>query len=355
MKVNCFINGLGSVSAQDSLTYKFFVENAKKLTKNVVHVHKPNYRDYIKPAMIRRMQTGVKMGVVASTIALNEANIENPEAIVTGTGMGCLLDSEKFLKNIIDNDEQYLTPTSFIQSTHNTVGGQIALGLQCKSYNVTYVHSATSFESSLIDALLLLNENKKNILVGGIDELGEHTIGLHKIIEHIKEEGFVADNILESDTKGAIFSEGAQFFCLENKQETNTYAKLIDVAICDVINTTKEIEQKLIEFLKDNQLKVEDLDLVFLGINGDVVYDIIYKKLQQTLFKKTQQVYYKHLSGEYNTVASFGLWLASNICKTQNVPTNLKINTIKVTTIKNVLLYNQYRGKNHSFTLLQSC
>ena len=49
-----------------------------------------------------------------------------------------------------------LTPTSFIQSTHNTVGGQIALGLECKGYNFTYVHASISFESALLDAQLQL-------------------------------------------------------------------------------------------------------------------------------------------------------------------------------------------------------
>ena len=56
-----------------------------------------------------------------------------------------------------------LTPTSFIQSTHNTVGGQIALELQCKGYNFTYVHGSNSFESALLDAKLQLELNEAKI------------------------------------------------------------------------------------------------------------------------------------------------------------------------------------------------
>ncbi|RYZ82834.1 MAG: hypothetical protein EOP06_21045 [Proteobacteria bacterium] len=84
----------------------------------------------------------MKNGIVASTVAMKEAAMEMPEAIITGTGMGCIEDSDKFLKAIIDNGEQFLTPTSFIQSTHNTVASSIAISLGCKSYNFTYVNGA---------------------------------------------------------------------------------------------------------------------------------------------------------------------------------------------------------------------
>lgn len=345
---NCYINGIGCVSAQDSLKDVVF-ENFEQLTESVVHVHKPNYRDYIKPAMIRRMSSGVKMGVVASSVALEEANIYLPKAIITGTGMGCVNDSDKFLKNIIDNDEQYLTPTSFIQSTHNTVGGQIALGLGCKSYNVTYVHAATSFESSLIDAQLMIGENVPNVLVGGVDEVGEYTANLYKLIGHVKEESPIVAN-----SKGSVYSEGAQFFLLENEKTDKSYAKLIDVTIYNRLPEI-EVENKLLQFLKNNDLNISDIDAVVLGNNGDVEYDSIYTTLQNSILKNTQQLYYKHFSGEYNTSSAFGMWVACKILKEQEILDVFKLNDVETTSIKNILLYNQYRRENHSFTLLSSC
>ncbi len=168
----------------------------------VINVVSPNYKDYIPPAAARRMAIGIKMGVVASKIALQESGLDNVDAIITGTGMGCLRDSEKFVSAIIDNDEQYLTPTSFIQSTHNTVGGQIALELQCKGYNFTYVHSSISFESTILDAKLMLENNEaNNILVGGVDEIGDYTASLHKIIKHIKTE-----EIRSTDSTNCLFA-----------------------------------------------------------------------------------------------------------------------------------------------------
>ncbi|MCF6297177.1 MAG: beta-ketoacyl synthase chain length factor [Flavobacteriaceae bacterium] len=351
---NCYINGIGCISAQDSSDNTVFLKSFEELTSHITFAHKPNYKAYIKPTMIRRMSSGVKMGVVASSIALKEANIDLPEAIITGSGMGCLNDSDKFLKNIINNDEQYLTPTSFIQSTHNTVGAQIALGLNCKSYNVTYTHGATSFESSLIDAQLMIGEGVSNILVGGIDEVNMYAENLHKLIGYIKEEETLNSNLLDSNSKGTLISEGAQFFVLANQKKNQSYAKLIDVTTYNQL-AINEIENKLIQFLQKNNFDVSDIDIVILGNNGDVTYDSIYTALQDSIFKNTQQLYYKHLSGEYNTVSSFGMWTACQILKKQEIPTILKLNQLKNYSIKNILLYNQYRGENHSFTLLNSC
>lgn len=352
---SCYINGVGCVSTQNTTNNTSFLENIASYDANVIEIIKPNYKEYMQGASVRRMAKGVKMGIVASSIALKEAEITNPNAIITGTGMGCTIDSEKFVSAIIDNDEQFLTPTSFIQSTHNTVGAQVALGLRCKSYNLTYVHAATSFESCLIDAQLMLNEQEANtILVGGVDELGKHTTEIHKLINHIKKETIKTSSILSSNTKGTVFGEGASFFVLSDKTQKSTYAKLVDVTIFNTVSIDG-LEDKLNDFLKANSLSLNDIDTVVLGNNGDVAYDTFYTILQQGMFKNTPQVAYKHLSGEYNTASSFGFWVGAKIIKHQTIPTALLLNSHNNKTFKNVLLYNQYRSKNHSFILLQEC
>ena len=116
-----------------------------------------------------------------------------------------------------------------------------------------------------------------------------------------------------------------------------------------------EIEAVLEKFLKDNNLTVANLDMVVLGNNGDIEFDTIYNDLQEGILKNTSQIYYKHLSGEYNTASAFGMWTACKLIKEQEIPENLQLNSVEVNPIKNVLLYNQYRGSNHSFVLLKSC
>ena len=350
-----YINGLGCISAQKTFEVVFLEEAQLNENETILPINAPIYKDFISPVAIRRMANGVKNGIVASTLALRDSHLETVDAIITGTGMGCIEDSEKFLKAILDNDEQFLTPTSFIQSTHNTVGGQIALGLQCKSYNLTYVNGSVSFESALLDAKMKIEEeDASSILVGGIDETGDYTMSLFKLNGFIKAENEAPYTVLESNSKGVVFGEGATFFALENEKKEHTYATVLDI---DIINALQkeEVEFKIIAFLNSNNLTINDIDAVILGYNGDVDSDLYFKKLSNNTFLNIPQVYYKHLSGEYDTASAFGLWIGAKIIKTQTIPEIIKVNTVEKSTYKTILLYNQRNGIDHSFILISKC
>jgi 3-oxoacyl-[acyl-carrier-protein] synthase III len=285
---------------------------------------------------------------------MTEAQLEMPDAIITGTGMGCVEDSEKFLKGIIDNNEQFLTPTSFIQSTHNTVGAQIALGLQCYGYNFTYVNGSVSFESALLDAnMQIISGEAGSILVGGVDETGQHTLALYKLINIIKNEEDAPYSVLGSGSRGVVFSEGAGFFVLENKKKDSSYAEIQDITFVNSLSL-EEVEGFITDFLKANGLSEKDLDAIVLGNNGDCGFDDFYK-VSGSLFKDTPQACYKHLSGEFNTSSAFGFWSALNILKEQQIPEIMKMNSLAREEYSTILLYNQYRGKDHSLILLKRC
>jgi len=349
-----YINGIAAISAQKTFDGSF-LENIEDYQNTLLIAQHPDYKEFIPPAAARRMAAGIKMGIAASKIAMKEADVEMLDAIITGTGLGCVIDSEKFVSAMIDNKEEYLTPTSFIQSTHNTVAGQIALGLECKAYNFTYVHSAISFESALGDGQLQIASGEAStILVGGVEELGPHTVAIHRTIDHIKTEPISIAEVLNSETKGAVFSEGANFFVLSDHKGKNCYAKLMDVVTYNTI--AKERLIPIIEnFLDRNHTHISQIDVVVLGYNGDQEFDDGYRMLSNGIFKNIQQVFYKHLVGEHNTVSAFGLWLASKILKTKTIPESVKINDIENTEPRMVLCYNQYRGKNHSLILLKKC
>jgi 3-oxoacyl-(acyl-carrier-protein) synthase len=350
----CYINGMGCVSAQDTYETSFLESVEINTTENIVYAKQPSYKELIPPAAARRMAKGVKMGLAASTKALKEANIEVPDAIITGTGMGCIEDSEKFLKALIDNNEEYLTPTNFIQSTHNTVGAQIALGLGCKGYNFTYVNGAVSFESALLDAKLQIENDEENtILVGAADETAPHSMELFKLINLIKSENNTPYSVLDSNSSGVVYSEGATFIALENQQKENSYAVVEAIQIQNELKID-EVECFLTNFLENNNLRIQDIDAVILGNNGDVSFDSYYKPVA-SIFNQIPQVYYKHLSGEFNTASAFGFWIAATIVKNQSIPQIIKMNSIEKSNFSKVILYNQFQGKDHSLVLLSKC
>ena len=354
-----YLNGISCISAQPTADEEdFFQTGPISYDTPVFKAHKANYKQYIKPVAMRRMSPSVKMGVSASYMALDDAGIKRPDAVLTGTGRGCRQDSELFLENLLENKEEFLTPIKFIQSTHNTVGGRIALELDCNAYNFTYVQDAVSFESALTDAqLMILNEtNMKNVLVGGIDELAKKSMELYIRNGEIKQEQRIHNlDLLKSQTKGSLASEGAAFFVLSKEKNETSYAELVDVGIYNRASP-KEMEQNIAGFLLKNKLQLKDVDAVMLGNNGDSEFDFYYETLQKNIFETTAQLGYKHLMGEHHTVSSAGMWLATKVLKQQTVPGFLKLNAVQTgKNIQNILLYNQNKGRNHSLILLKAC
>lgn len=128
-------------------------------------------RKYVKPMEARRMGKIMKSSLLSSLEALEKAGIATPDAIITGTTYGCLENSEKLLVQLKEEGEEMLKPTYFMQSTHNTIGSNIAMRLGCHGYNVTYTQGADSLQWAIRDARMLLKSGQcKTVLVGCHDE-----------------------------------------------------------------------------------------------------------------------------------------------------------------------------------------
>ncbi len=350
-----FINGLGNISPQQTLDNDCFLEEIVNEKANQLSCVEPEYKSRISPRYLRRMSRSIKMGVFAAKICLENANLEeHPDAIITGTGLGCIGDTEKFLKAINENEEGIISPTTFIQSTHNTVSAQIALMLKCNSYNFTYTHRGFSFESAVFDALLQFQEEKaKNILIGGIDEITETYLSITNRLKQWKSDPIHQLDLLKDSNRGSIAGEGAAFFMLARERAATSYAKIRDVQMIYKPKSAEKVKEKIEHFLAKNGLSMEELDLVLLGLNGNSPLDRIYHQLNENLFKEANKAYFKHLCGEYKTASSFALWLATQVLHTQNIPNAIKLNEFKQDKIKHVLIYNNYSNINHSLFLLQ--
>ena len=128
-------------------------------------------RDYVKPLEARRMGKLMKASLLTSLKALRQAGIETPDAIITATSLGCWENSEALLQQLEAEGEVMLKPTYFMQSTHNTIGANIAIRTHCHGYNVTYTQDDRSLEWALRDARLLIASGRcKTVLVGCHDE-----------------------------------------------------------------------------------------------------------------------------------------------------------------------------------------
>jgi 3-oxoacyl-(acyl-carrier-protein) synthase len=352
--MNIYINGISAISPQNTFEETAFLQDIENHESLYLEIIKPNYKAFINPKQLRRMSKIIRMGVAAGNKALQEANIENPDAIITGTGLGCIVDTEKFLNSLLENKEQLLTPTSFILSTHNTVSAQIAVMLSCNNYNYTYVHSSVSFENALLDAYMHFSEGKmKNILVGGIDEITEENYNTKKNSSIWKESATAVNQFFNTDSKGCIPGESAAFASLSSEKNELTLAQFKDVHTIFQA-TEKELDQELEAFLNRNNLKKEDIDVLLVGMNGDKAYDESYLKFANNNCPQAAVASFKNICGEHDSASAFAFWTAARIAKEQSIPEILLQKEGATKNYQNILIYhyNFMHGNNHAFTLI---
>ncbi|MDB5122904.1 MAG: 3-oxoacyl-(acyl carrier protein) synthase [Mucilaginibacter sp.] len=353
MKV--YIRSSACISPQNTFRNEGFLTDVVEYTGTRLTAVEPDYKGFVDPKLLRRMSRIIKMGVATAQECLNNANNVMPGAIITGTAYGCLEDTVTFLTRIIEHDEEMLPPTSFIQSTHNTVAAQIALMLKCYGYNNTFVHKGISFESALQDAMMLLNEREAdNVLIGATDEMTDTSFTVLTRLGLYRRWPVSNLDLYATRSKGSIGGEGAAFFLLTDKPSPDNLAELTAIRTIYKPTTLKDIEKRVVAFLAENGLAIGDIDLVITGKSGDLRHDEIYEELDLSLFKNSALANYKHLCGEYPTSSSFALWLASNILKNGIVPTiTIERGDIK-TPPKKVLVYNHYQKIYHSLMLISA-
>ena len=353
--MSIYIRSSACISPQKTFGNDDFLTQVVEYNSTRLKAIEPDYKEFIDPKLIRRMGHIIKMGVTAAMQCLKNGGTEMPGAIITGTAYGCLEDTVTFLTRIIEQYEELLPPTAFIQSTHNTVAAQIALMLKCHQYNNTFVHKGISFESALLDAVMLLNENEADdILVGGADEMTGTSFAILSRLALYKRWPVSNLNLYATKTRGTMGGEGAAFFLLTDKASDNNLAELTAIHTIYKPESLAAIEKRVIDFLAENDLKIDDIDLVITGKSGDIAHDDIYEKLNVSLFKSNNLANYKHLCGEYPTSSAFALWLASNIIKNGVVPETVVERCVKTGVPKRILIYNHYQKIYHSLMLVSA-
>lgn len=354
-----YIRATGNISPQKTFGHPPFLTEPLEYSGTRLACAEPDYKEIIDVKLIRRMSRIIRMGVAAAMECLLEAGVKQPGAIITGTAYGCLEDTGLFLTKMIEYKEELLTPTAFIQSTHNTIGAQIGLMLQCNNYNNTFVHRGFSFENALLDGMLLLKEGEvADVLVGAVDEITDYSHAILNRMGLYKKESVSNLELFKSNplaSKGTIAGEGAAFFFLTNEPSAADYAKLIGLKTFYKPQGIKEIEEKVLSFLDNNSIKPGEIDLVIAGRNGDPGSDEIFDQVKQAVFRKNHMINYKHLCGDYPTSTGFALWTAANIIKTGTVPGVSGYSGPKEKKINRVLIYNHYQDIHHSLILVTAC
>jgi len=368
-----YIQSANQISVQKPLSDEWF-DNPVYYTGRRVPTLNPDFAPHFSVLQSRRMCVLLKRAVVLSRLALKEASVEMPDAIISGTGLGCIDNTEKFLYSISENEEQFLQPTFFMQSTHNILSSTIAIDLKCHGYNNTFVHRGASFENALLDAVMQIKQGRvQTALVGGYDEL---TDDYFQFFDRIGIWDFQKG---VSPKENCFASEAAVSLLLGNTRNEHTICELNDVVLMHK-PTPGQIQQSLDALLTKAGCKLTDIDAILTGLNTHAVNDKIYRNTIDLFFRDIPVLQYKHLFGESFSSSALAVYVAitclrkgyapslltvdppataSSIPSTNSPsdasPTLLTNEDAGIKGIRRILVYNHYRNKSHTLTLLSSC
>ena len=249
----------------------------------------PNFREWLNPLESRRMGKILKRALVTALKVMRDSGISQPDAIITGTGLGCIENTELFLDQLCQEGEEMLKPTHFMQSTHNTISSLIAIHTHCHGYNTTYSHKGISFESALLDAVTQLRLGDiQTALVTANDEMTPTTFRI------LQRAGYVG----------------------QPQQATASEASVAMMLTTDPTDDLCELESISIALLPESpdlpDLPESPAPLLVLGNNGVASNDQLYAQIAARL-PHAQHFDYKRLFGEGYSSSALGVYAAAHL------------------------------------------
>ena len=166
--MSCYIKKVSTVSPIGDLGENL---NLNTFAANTFNAVEPDYKEVIANANLRRrMNRMLKMGTYAAMKCLADTDVD---MMLTATSLGSISDTEKMLDTIYSSGETLGNPTAFIQSTFNTLAGNIAQLKSTHIPNVTFVNRGETVANALGYAQVKLSCDADNILYVSSDEKTE--------------------------------------------------------------------------------------------------------------------------------------------------------------------------------------
>lgn len=252
--MSCYIKKVSTVSPIGDLGENL---NLNTFAANNFNAVEPDYKEVIANANLRRrMNRMLKMGTYAAMKCLADTDVD---MMLTATSLGSISDTEKMLDTIYSSGETLGNPTAFIQSTFNTLAGNIAQLKSTHIPNVTFVNRGETVANALGYAQVKLSCDADNILYVSSDEKTE-----------------LSETVLKKFNLSAngMYGEGSTAMILSS-EKTGTLAEIV-FSKCgiDVMSALKELG-----------MPMEDVEILD----------------------------YKRWCGEYATALAFGVALAARM------------------------------------------
>lgn len=337
-----YIQGMAQISIQPPLGDDWMHE-ATPTNEAYTRANDPVFRDFLSPLEARRMGKLLKRAAIVSERALQEGNTACPENIYTGTGLGCVESTEEFLEKLCRQGEHLLSPSHFMQSTHNTISSLIAIRTHCHGCNMTFSHKTFSFEQALNEALMShCCEASSHFLIGGYDEVTPSYFTLLRRAGYVGNPGQVSCSetamaaLLSTTANGAL----ARLEAFGMGQRANHEAP------SDVLR----------HFLTANHLSATDIDAILTGANGVPANDNRYASCCAPVCPNVPQLAYKSVFGENYTVSALGFYAAVRMLQHAVWPQTMRVvsGRLPQTPPRRLLLMNLDADGGYALTMLSS-
>lgn len=281
--IRVFIKAATQISMQQPLSEAWMTAPVEH-TEPYVRSLDPNFRDWLNPLESRRMGKILKRALVTAQKVMHDSGVQQPDAVITGTGLGCIENTELFLDQLCREGEEMLKPTYFMQSTHNTISSLISIHDHLHGYNTTYSHKSVSFDSALLDAFTQLRLGDiQTALVTGNDEMTPSYFSILQRAGYVGQPGQVAAG--ETSVAMMLTTDPAD-------------------ALCEIEEVSMSV--------RDAQQPFAPADLLVLGTNGVPQNDQLYREVAQHM-PGVETFEYKRLFGESYTVSGLGIYAAAHL------------------------------------------
>jgi 3-oxoacyl-[acyl-carrier-protein] synthase II len=205
-----------------------------------------DFKTFIKPANLRRMDRIGKIMVSAVRLALDDSGLDltkedpNRTGLSFGTGLGSSDTVDQFFRSVLKDGPVGAAPLLFQTAVPNAIASHCSIEYGIKGPNITFSHKETSTEMSMAYAYHLLKEGSMDIvLAGGGDELSEplyHVYSMLGALSPGRGKGSEGMRPFDRNRNGIVLGEGSGIVVLETlehaeKRGAKIYAELAGVGM----------------------------------------------------------------------------------------------------------------------------
>ena len=205
-----------------------------------------DFKAFIKPVNLRRMDRIGRMVVSAVRLAIDDSNLElstedsNRMGISIGTGLGSSDTVDQFFRSLLKEGPTGAAPLLFQTAVPNAIASHCSIEYGIKGPNLTFSHKETSTEMALVYAYHLLREGRADILfAGGGDELSEplhHVYSMLGALSPGRGKGKEGMRPFDKNRNGIVLGEGGGIVVLETLEHAKqrgarSYAEMAGIGL----------------------------------------------------------------------------------------------------------------------------